>query len=101
MPAAVLEVRLGDRSRCPEVLRHRALELVVRAVEVVTDCRWVLLYVRRWLEAPLQRPDGTLVQRDKGTPQGSAVRSGRLQWLQCGRLKWLHFASGVVGVDVA
>ena len=48
-------------------------ELVVRAVEAVTDCRWVLLYVRRWLEAPLQRPDGTLVQRDKGTPQGSAI----------------------------
>jgi RNA-directed DNA polymerase len=48
-------------------------ELVVRAVEAVTDCRWVLLYVRRWLEAPLQRPDGTLVERDKGTPQGSAI----------------------------
>jgi RNA-directed DNA polymerase len=48
-------------------------ELVVRAVEAVTDCPWVLLYVRRWLEAPLQRPDGTLVQRDKGTPQGSAI----------------------------
>ena len=48
-------------------------DLVVRAVEAVTDCRWVLLYVRRWLEAPLQRPDGTLVQRDKGTPQGSAI----------------------------
>jgi RNA-directed DNA polymerase len=48
-------------------------ELVVGAVEAVTDCRWVLLYLRRWLEAPLQRPDGTLVQRDKGTPPGSAV----------------------------
>ena len=48
-------------------------ELVVRAVKAVTDCRWVLLYVRQWLEAPLQRPDGTLVQRDKGTPQGSAM----------------------------
>jgi RNA-directed DNA polymerase len=48
-------------------------ELVVRAVEAVTGCPWVLLYVRRWLEAPLQRPDGTLVQRDKGTPQGSAI----------------------------
>ena len=47
-------------------------DLVVRAVEAVTDCRWVLLYVKRWLRAPLQRPDGTLVQRDKGTPQGSA-----------------------------
>ena len=48
-------------------------DLVVRAVEAVTDCRWVLLYVKRWLEAPLQRPDGALVQRDKGTPQGSAI----------------------------
>ena len=48
-------------------------DLVVMAVEAVTDARWVLLYVRRWLAAPLQHPDGALVQRDKGTPQGSAV----------------------------
>jgi RNA-directed DNA polymerase len=47
--------------------------LVIKAVEAVTDCRWVLLYVKRWLAAPLQRPDGSLVERDKGTPQGSAV----------------------------
>jgi len=48
-------------------------DLVVKAVETVTDARWVLLYVKRWLAAPLQYPDGSLVQRDKGTPQGSAV----------------------------
>jgi RNA-directed DNA polymerase len=48
-------------------------DLVVRAVQTVTDARWVLLYVKRWLAAPLQRPDGALVQREKGTPQGSAV----------------------------
>ena len=48
-------------------------DLVVKAVESVTDARWVLLYVKRWLAAPLQHPDGTLVERDKGTPQGSAV----------------------------
>jgi RNA-directed DNA polymerase len=48
-------------------------ELIVRAVEAVTDCRWVLLYVKRWLEAPLQHPDGTLEQRNRGTPQGSAI----------------------------
>ncbi len=48
-------------------------DLVVKAVEAVTDCRWVLLYVKRWLAAPLQYPDGILVERDKGTPQGSAV----------------------------
>jgi hypothetical protein len=39
-----------------------------------TDLPWVVLYVRRWLEAPLQQPDGTLQQRDRGTPQGSAVK---------------------------
>jgi RNA-directed DNA polymerase len=48
-------------------------DLIVRAVRAVTDCPWVLLYVKRWLAAPLQRPDGTLVERVKGTPQGSAV----------------------------
>src|SRR5450755_1985571 len=48
-------------------------DLIVKAVQAVTDCRWVLLYVKRWLAAPLQYPDGILVERDKGTPQGSAV----------------------------
>jgi group II intron reverse transcriptase/maturase len=48
-------------------------DLIVKAVEAVTDCRWVLLYVKRWLAAPLKHPDGTLQERDKGTPQGSAV----------------------------
>jgi retron-type reverse transcriptase len=46
-------------------------ELVVKAVRAVTDCRWVLLYVKRWLAAPLKHPDGALEQRSKGTPQGS------------------------------
>jgi RNA-directed DNA polymerase len=48
-------------------------DLVVKAVEAVCDTPWVLLYVKRWLAAPLQMPDGTLTERDKGTPQGSAV----------------------------
>jgi group II intron reverse transcriptase/maturase len=48
-------------------------DLIVKAVEAVTDCRWVLLYVKRWLAAPLKHPDGTLQERDKGTAQGSAV----------------------------
>ena len=38
-----------------------------------TDQRWVVLYVERWLQAPLAQPDGSLVERDRGTPQGSAV----------------------------
>ena len=48
-------------------------DLVVKAVEANTDAVWVKLYVTRWLKAPLQLPDGTLRQRDRGTPQGSAV----------------------------
>ena len=47
--------------------------LVMRAVRKYTQCRWVLLYVQRWLQAPLQIPDGTLVPRTKGTPQGGVV----------------------------
>ncbi|MFJ9713421.1 reverse transcriptase domain-containing protein [Streptomyces sp. NPDC101234] len=47
-------------------------DLVVKAVEANTDAVWVKLYVTRWLKAPLQLPDGTLQQRDRGTPQGNA-----------------------------
>ena len=35
--------------------------------------RWILLYLKRWLEAPAQLEDGTLVPRTKGTPQGGVV----------------------------
>ncbi|MFC3456139.1 group II intron reverse transcriptase/maturase [Amycolatopsis speibonae] len=48
-------------------------DLVLKAVGHHTDQKWILLYVRRWLQAPLQRQDGTLVDRDRGTPQGSAI----------------------------
>jgi RNA-directed DNA polymerase len=47
--------------------------LVMRAVGRYTQCRWILLYVQRWLEAPMQLEDGTLVPRTKGTPQGGVV----------------------------
>ena len=48
-------------------------ELILKAVAAHTRQRWILLYLRRWLQAPLQRQDGTLVQRDRGTAQGSAI----------------------------
>jgi group II intron reverse transcriptase/maturase len=38
-----------------------------------TDLRWILLYIERWLTAPMQMPDGTLVERERGTPQGSPI----------------------------
>ena len=48
-------------------------DLMMRAVRKHTDCRWVLLYIERWLKAPEQLEDGTLVKRDKGTPQGGVI----------------------------
>src|SRR5664280_1749765 len=48
-------------------------DLIVKAVEANTDLKWVVLYVQRWLTAPIQRADGTLARRDRGTPQGSAI----------------------------
>jgi RNA-directed DNA polymerase len=48
-------------------------DLVLKALEAVTVTPWVLLYVKRWLAAPLQLTDGSLQPRDRGTPQGSAV----------------------------
>jgi group II intron reverse transcriptase/maturase len=48
-------------------------DLIVKAVEANTDLPWVVLYVTRWLDAPVQDSDGVVLMRDRGTPQGSAV----------------------------
>ncbi len=48
-------------------------DLVMRTVAKHTTLKWILLYVDRWLKAPLQLADGTLTMRDRGTPQGSAI----------------------------
>ena len=48
-------------------------DLLLKAVAHHTQERWVLLYIARWLKAPMQMPDGTLVAREKGTPQGSPI----------------------------
>lgn len=47
--------------------------LLLRALDKHTSCRWVRLYVERWLTAPLQRADGSLVERTRGTPQGGVI----------------------------
>jgi RNA-directed DNA polymerase len=48
-------------------------DLLLKAVAHHTRERWVLLYIERWLKAPMQMPDGTLVARERGTPQGSPI----------------------------
>jgi RNA-directed DNA polymerase len=50
-------------------------DLMVKAAQANTthEQRWIVLYVRRWLAAPIVMPDGRTQARDKGTPQGSAI----------------------------
>jgi group II intron reverse transcriptase/maturase len=47
--------------------------LMMHAVRRHTDSPWMLLYIERWLQAPAQMDDGTLVPRDQGTPQGGVI----------------------------
>jgi len=53
-----------------DTLDHR---LVMHAVRKYTRCRWVLLYIERWLTAPMSRGDGSLEERKSGTPQGGVI----------------------------
>ena len=48
-------------------------ERLLKAVRHHTDCRWVLLYIERWLKAPVQMEDGSVVPRTAGTPQGGVI----------------------------
>lgn len=48
-------------------------DLLMKAVRKHTSCKWVVLYIERWLKAPMQLADGSLVERTKGTPQGGVV----------------------------
>jgi RNA-directed DNA polymerase len=48
-------------------------ELLMKAVNKHTQQAWVLLYIQRWLKAPVQLPDGSHQHRDKGTPQGGVI----------------------------
>lgn len=48
-------------------------DLVMKAVKKHVKLNWVLLYVERWLKAPMQHKDGSLIERDVGTPQGGVI----------------------------
>ena len=48
-------------------------ELLMKAVRHHTKCEWTLLYIERWLKAPFQKEDGTLIDRTIGTPQGGVI----------------------------
>jgi len=48
-------------------------KLLMRAVRKHTNCKWVLLYIERWLKTPVQLEDGTRIEREQGTPQGGVI----------------------------
>jgi group II intron reverse transcriptase/maturase len=48
-------------------------DLLMKAVRWHTDVKWVVLYIERWLKAPIFMPDGSLIHPQKGTPQGGVA----------------------------
>jgi len=48
-------------------------ELLLRAIRRHVTCKWALLYIERWLRAPMVQDDGTTIERHRGTPQGGVV----------------------------
>lgn len=48
-------------------------ELLMKAVRKHTDSKWVILYIERWLTVPMQMPDGTMLPRTCGVPQGGVI----------------------------
>jgi len=52
---------------------HIDHDLMLRAVKKHTTSKWMLLYIERWLKAPAQLENGSLVERKIGTPQGGVI----------------------------
>jgi len=47
-------------------------ELLLKAVRRHIQCKWALIYIERWLKAPMVK-DGERIERDCGTPQGGVI----------------------------
>ena len=47
--------------------------LLMRAVRKHVTCQWALLYIERWLKAPMVNEAGERIERSRGTPQGGVV----------------------------
>jgi RNA-directed DNA polymerase len=78
-------------------------DLLMKAVRKHTQEKWLIMYIERWLTAPMVMPDGSTVERKKGTPQGgviSPVLSNLFlhyvldKWLQINypRIPWCRYA---------
>jgi RNA-directed DNA polymerase len=47
-------------------------DLLLRAVRKHVTCQWALLYIERWLTAPMEK-EGDRIERSRGTPQGGVI----------------------------
>src|SRR6516162_10187728 len=47
-------------------------DLLLKAVRKHVKCKWAVLYIERWLTAPMEQ-DGQRIERDRGTPQGGVI----------------------------
>jgi len=47
-------------------------ELLLKAVRRHVQCKWALLYIERWLTAPMEQ-DAKRIERSRGTPQGGVI----------------------------
>jgi RNA-directed DNA polymerase len=57
-----------------EFFDHMKHDLLFKALERHVSEKWVLLYIKRWLEASVLLEDGTLRHnKGKGTPQGGVI----------------------------
>lgn len=48
-------------------------DLMMRAVRKHVKDKWIVLYIERWLKAPMQDEEGKLSLRERGTPQGGVI----------------------------
>lgn len=51
-------------------IRH---DYLIEMVKRHTNEKWIVLYVKRWLIAPFEMNNGTVVPRTAGTPQGGVI----------------------------
>ena len=65
----MLEILLGLRSGYQVIFDSINQDLLMRAVRRHTQETWVLLYIERWLKAPVQLKNGEIEPRDCVTPQ--------------------------------
>src|ERR1700681_1060556 len=54
------------------MLNNLPHDLLLKAARKHVKCKWALLYIERWLTAPMEK-EGILIERTRGTPQGGVI----------------------------